>query len=120
LTTDAEMTDAEVRQQIDRADCFIERLRDAITATVIDPASLCADDQRRGLRRIASTLDAVPFVTMCNLSNLDAASRGVLLEVIEVHLKCVGGGPTLDHVDAAAFLATFQPMIDMALRRRLQ
>ena len=33
---------------------------------------------------------------------------------------CVGGGPTLDYADAAAFLAAFQPMIDMALRRRLQ
>jgi hypothetical protein len=37
---------------------------DAITARVIDPASLCADAQRGGLRRIAATLDAVPFVTI--------------------------------------------------------
>jgi hypothetical protein len=49
--------------QIDRADRFIEQLRDAITATVVDPASACADYQRRGLRRIADTLDAVPYVT---------------------------------------------------------
>jgi hypothetical protein len=61
----------------------------------------------------------VPFVTMCNLANLNAAMRGGLLEVIEVHLKCVGGGPTLDHADATAFLAAFQPVIDMALTRRL-
>jgi hypothetical protein len=98
------MTDGEVRQQVERADCFIEQLRDLIHATIVDPASLCADAQRRGLRRIADTLDAVPYVTM----------------LIEVHLKCVGGGPTLDHADAAAFLAAFQPMIDMTLRRRLQ
>jgi len=113
------MTDIEVRQQVERADCFIEQLRDAITATVVDPASLCADAQRRGLSLIADTLDAVPYVTMCNLSNLNAAMRGGLMELIEVRLKCVGGGPTLDHADAAAFLAAFQPMIDMALRRRL-
>ena len=56
---------------------------------------------------------------MCNLANLNGAMRGGLLEVIEVHLKCVGGGPTLDHADATAFLAAFQPVIDMALTRRL-
>jgi len=54
------VTDAEVADQIDRADRFIELLRDAITATVVDPVSPCADDHRRGLQRIAATLDAVP------------------------------------------------------------
>ena len=63
--------------------------------------SPCADYQRRGLQRIAATLDAVPFVTMCNLANLDAAMRGGLLDLIEVRLMCVGGGPTLDYADAA-------------------
>ena len=43
MMTDAEMTDAEVADQIERADRFIEQLRDAITATVVDPASLCAE-----------------------------------------------------------------------------
>ena len=43
MMTDVEMTDDEVRQQVGRADCFIEQLRDAITATVVDPASLCAE-----------------------------------------------------------------------------
>jgi hypothetical protein len=81
---------------------------------------LCADAQRRGLRRIADTLDAVPYVTFCNLANLNAATHGALLEVIEVRLMCVGAGPTLDYPDAAALLATFRPLIDMALRRRLQ
>jgi len=114
------MTDAEVRQQVERADCFIEQLRDAIAATVVNPASLCADDQRRGLQRIAATLDAVPFVTMCNLANLDAALRGGLLDLIEVRLLAVGGGPTLDYADAAAFLAGFETMIEKTRRRRLQ
>jgi hypothetical protein len=68
MMTDVEMTDAEVADQIDRADRFIEQLRNAITATVVDPASACADYQRRGLRRIADTLDAVPYVTFCNLA----------------------------------------------------
>ena len=114
------MTDTEVRQQIARADRFIEQLRDAITATVVDPASLCADAQRGGLQRIADTLDAVPYVTMCNLSNINAAMRGGLMEVIELRLMCVGAGPTLDFEDATAFLAGFEIMIEKVRRRRLQ
>jgi hypothetical protein len=82
----------------------------------------CQRMRRRSTSRASADcreLHAVPFVTMCNLANLNAAMRGGLLEVIEVHLKCVGGGPTLDHADATAFLAAFQPVIDMALTRRL-
>jgi glycerol dehydrogenase-like iron-containing ADH family enzyme len=114
------MTDTEVRQQIARADRFIGQLRDTIAATAVDPASLCADAQRRGLQRIAATLDAVPFETMCNLANLDAAMRGGLLDVIEAHLLAVGGGPTLDYADAAAFLAGYETVIEKLRRRRLQ
>ena len=119
MMTDAEMTDAEVADQVERADRFIADFRETIAATVVDPASPCADDQRRGLQRIADTLDAVPYVTICNLANLNAAMRGGLLDLIEVRLMCVGAGPTLDYADAAAFLAAFEPMIDMALARRL-
>jgi hypothetical protein len=57
------MTDAEVAAQIARADAFIEQLREMIAGTVVNPASLCADEQRGGLRRIPDTLDAVPYVT---------------------------------------------------------
>jgi hypothetical protein len=60
-----------------------------VTATFVDPASLCADYQRRGLARIAATIDAVPYVTFCNLANLNAAMRGGLLDLIEVHLRAV-------------------------------
>jgi len=56
---------------------------------------------------------------MCNLANLNAAIRGGLLDLIEVGLLAVGGGSTLDYADATAFLATFQPAIDMALARQL-
>jgi hypothetical protein len=120
MKTDVEMTDAEVAAQIARADRFIADFREMIAATVVDPASACADYQRRGLQRIADTLDAVPYVTMCNLSNLNTALRDGLLELIEVHLMCVGGGPTLDFADAAAFLAGFETMIEKVRRRRLQ
>jgi hypothetical protein len=113
------MTDTEAADQIERTNRFIADLREMIAATAVDSRSLCADDRRCGLERIAATLDAVPFVTMCNLSNINAAMRGGLLEVIEVNLMCVGGGPTLDYADATAFLAAFQPAIDMALERRL-
>lgn len=42
-----------------------------------------------------------------------------MMPIIEVHLMAVGGGPTLDYADAAAFLAEFPPMIEMARRRRI-
>jgi hypothetical protein len=120
MMMDREMTDAEVREQVERAERFIEQLRDAISATVVDPASLCADYQRRGLERIASTLDAVPFVMWCNLANLDVAMGGGIMSVIEVQLRAVGGGPTLDFADAAAFLAPFERVIAQVRRQRLQ
>ena len=115
-----EMTDAEVAAQIERADRFIAEFRELIAATAVDPASPCADAHRRGLRRIADTVDAVPYVTMCNLSNLDVALRGGVLDLIEVRLFAVGAGPTLDYADAAAFLAGFEPLIEKVRRRRLQ
>ena len=106
------MIDAEVADQIERANRFIEQLSDAIAATAADPASLCADARRRGLQRIAATLDVVPYVTMCNLANLDAAVGGGLMEVIEVRLMCVGAGPRLDYADAGAFLAGYETVVE--------
>ena len=52
-------------------------------------------------------MDAVDYVVFANLANLNAAMCGGLMSVIEVHLMCVGGGPTLDFQDAAGFLAGF-------------
>ncbi len=120
MMTAVEMTDDEAREQVQRADRFIADFRELIVATVVDPASPCADHQRRGLQRIADTLDAVPFVTMCNLSNLNTALRGELLGLIEVKLLAVGGGPTLDYESAADFLAGFETMIEKVRKRRLQ
>ena len=51
------MTDAEIRQQVERTDHFIADFREMVAATAVDPASLCADAQRHGLQRIATTLD---------------------------------------------------------------
>ena len=59
-------------------------------------------------------------MTMCNLANLNAAIRGGLLDLIEVGLLAVGGGPTLDYADATAFLAGFETVIEKVRRRRLQ
>jgi hypothetical protein len=109
-----------VCEQVERADRFIADFREMIAATVVDPASACADEQRRGLERIAASLDQVPFATWCNLANLNTALRGGLLDLIEVKLMCVGGGDALDFADAATFLAAFQPMIEMARKRMLQ
>jgi hypothetical protein len=72
-----------------------------------------------GLQRIAATLNAVPFVTMCNLANLDAALRGGLMQIIKMHSFAVGGGPALDYADATAFLAGFETIIEKVRRRRL-
>ncbi len=124
MMTDVEMTDAEVREQIERTDRFIEQLREMIAQAVANPVSTI-DQHDQCLQRIAATVDEVPFVTMCNLSNVDAAWRGKLhgdtfLSVIEVYLMGAGGGPTLDYADATAFLAEFEAMIETARRRMVQ
>jgi hypothetical protein len=111
------MTDEEARQQAGRTDAFIAAFRELIASTVVDPASPFEAACRRGLERIAATVGAVDYVTCANLENLNTTLR---VDLIEAHLKCVGGGPTLDFQTAAEFLARFQPAIDAALRRRLQ
>ena len=115
-----EMTDAEARKQVLRTDAFIAEFRQLIAATVVDPASPCAVEARSGLERIAATVDGVDYVFYANLANINTAMRGGLLSLIEVKLMCVGAGPALDFADAEGFLAGFQPLIDMALKRRLQ
>ena len=120
MMIDAEMTDAEVAAQVVRTDRFIAEFRELIAGTTVDPRSSCAGARQRGLQRIAATVDQVDYIVFANLANINAAMRGGLLEVLEVRLLAVGAGPTLDFTDAAAFLAVFQPMIDMARARRLQ
>jgi hypothetical protein len=115
-----QISDEEARQQVERTDTFIAAFRELIASTVVDPASPCQAACRRGLERIGATVDAVDYVTFCNLANLNAAMRGELMSVIEVRLMCVGAGPTLDLADASAFLAEFSRMIDLARKKRLQ
>ena len=74
-----EMTEEQVRDQVERADRFTASFRDLVAAAI--PTS---EAQRLGLQRIADTVDAVPFLTWCNLSNLDTALRGGVLSMIEV------------------------------------
>ena len=102
-------------QQVERADRFAASFHELVAAAI--PTS---EAQRLGLQRIAATVDQVPFLSWCNLSNLNAAMRGGVLDLIEVQLMAVGAGPTLDYENAAAFLAVFDPVIDKARRRRLQ
>jgi hypothetical protein len=119
------MTDSEVRDQIARADAFREALRDAIADAIadLDPNSPCIDQARAGLTRIAGTLDQVDNILVANLSNIDAALKrrtGTgLLSLAKVRLMSVGGGPTLYYESAAHFLAAFEPMVDVALRRKI-
>ena len=100
------MTDAEVAAQIARTGPFIAKFRELVATTTTDPTSPCAAAHRRELERICETLDAVDYVYFANLANLNAAMRGELLGLVEVQLKCVGGGPTLDFAGASAFLAS--------------
>ena len=72
------------------------------------------------LPAVAGLSGLADYTTYANLANLNTALRGGLLDLIEVQLNCVGGGPTLDFQDATEFLARFQPAINAALRRRLQ
>lgn len=126
MMTQHEMTDAEVTDQISRADAFRESLRAAVDEAIsnLDPHSTCVGEARAGLKRIADSLDAVPLVTFANFSNIDAALRkrtsSSLIEVVALHLRAVGGGPSLDFENAVTFLKLFEPLIDLAKRRRDQ
>ena len=119
------MTDAEITALRERTDAFIETLRAAIdeAAADLDPHSPCIDQARAGFKRIGDTLDAVPLVLFANLSNVDLAMKrrigSGLSSIIATHLLAVGTGPTLDHADAAEFLSVFQPIIEMARKRRV-
>ena len=114
-----EMTDEEVRQQVDRADRFHRRFRELITSIALDPDPLVTPPVVHGLRRIAATVDAVDYVVFCNLANVNEAMRGTLLSVLEVKLMCVGPGPALDYADAAAFLAELHEPIYIVWKRHL-
>jgi hypothetical protein len=120
MTSFEPMSDEEARQQVERTDSFIAAFRELIASTAVDPSSPCEAACYRGLERIAARVDAVDYITYANLANFNTALRGGVLDLIEVQLKCVGGGPTLDFEDAAEFLARFQPAIDAALRWRQQ
>ena len=116
-----EMTDAEITEIRMRTDAFIATLREAISEAVadLDPHSPCIDEARAGLRRIAATLDDVPYATFANIANIDEAMKrrtgNSVMRVLELQLRAVGCGPELDYPDAAALLAVFQPVIDTAL-----
>ena len=113
------MTDAEVADQIERTNRFIADFRELVAATAVDPASPCADETRAGFERIAATLDAVPYVTSLQSGEHRRGDARRLAGRDRGQLMCVGGGPTLDYADAAAFLAAYQPVINMALALRL-
>jgi hypothetical protein len=75
-----------------------------IAATITDPASLCADEHRAGLRHISHTLDQLEYVLLqtCRTSMWRCAAG---CSTFEVRLLAVGAGPALDFESAAEFLA---------------
>ena len=114
------MIDEEVRQQVERTDLFIADFRELITTIALDPNRSIEPSALSGLRRIADTVDAVDYVTFCNLANVNQAMRGNLLGVLEVKLMCVGQGPALDYADAATFLAELhEPIFNLWRQRHL-
>jgi hypothetical protein len=57
------------------------------------------------------------------LAQLDEALKrrtgSSLISIIELHLRAVGSGPTLDYESAMEFLAQFEPLSAMARKRRI-
>lgn len=125
MTIQREMSDAEVTAIRVRTDAFIETLRETISETIgdLDPHSPCVDEARACLKRITDSLDAVPYVTFANMANIDAAmvkrTGSGVMRVLELQLRAVGCGPEMDYPDAAALLATFQPVIDAVRKRKI-
>ena len=93
--------------------CFIGEFREMIAAAAVDPANTSANEHRRGLRRIANTGDEVPFVTMCNLANLEAALRGWPARHDQVRLLAVRAGQTWT-LPTRRHSSWFEPMIEAA------
>ena len=125
MTMQREMTDAEITEVRKRAARFIEALGVAITDAIgnVNPASPCADASRRGLARISATLSDVDFILLVNLAQLDEALKrrvntGLML-LIEAALMTVGTGPEADYVDASEFMRTFEPMVELVCKRRI-
>jgi hypothetical protein len=118
--THAEMTDAEVRAQVERTEAFISQFIEMVAEAIVDPAGSPVGQHGQALQRIAATVDRVEFVTFANLANLNAAMGGHFMSVIELYLQCAGLGPTLDYRDATEFLAKFEAMIWKARKLRMQ
>jgi hypothetical protein len=120
----AEMTDAEVKEQIERADRFTEALRHVISEAVaaVDPSSPCANEASAGLAKIEATLDQAPFVVFCNLANLDAAIKRTgtgLMPLNELRLMATGAGPSLDFKNATELLAPLANIVEQVRRRKI-
>lgn len=119
------MTDREITATVERTDAFIATLRTAVDEAEdsLDPHSPGIDEARAGLKRIAATLDDVPYVTFVNLATLDEAmtkrTGSGVMRVLELQLRVVGAGPELDYENAAALLAVFEPVIAAALKRKV-
>ena len=121
MTNPAPMTDEDARRQIERADAFIAAFRELIASTAVEPVRSNEAACRRGLTRLAESVDAVDYIIYCNLSNINAAMHGLLLDVIEVQLRLIGKGFVLPFADSAtAFLeAMHRPMFNLCRKKRL-
>ena len=99
------MIDARVAAQIARTDVFVVEFREMVAATAVDPASPSADARRRGLERIAATLDAVPAISRLGLSRVgnERPMRRLNLKFPVVLLGLaliVGAGPAAAHAES--------------------
>jgi hypothetical protein len=118
--TNIQHDDDRIPEMIAKIDEFRETLRAAIVEVMGESeGSVYQAKSHAALTRIAETLDDVPDVTLFNIATLNEASRGSIMSLVKIHLLASGLGPTLDHENAVAFLAEFQPVIDRVRRPRL-
>jgi AmiR/NasT family two-component response regulator len=87
----------------------------ALKIIIVDESRVRAAILEDGLREAGY----INVVRIAKTRNLFVRVYAIDPDVIVIDLENPGAGPALDFADAAAFFAAFQPMIDMALARRL-
>jgi len=102
------MTDAEAAEYVARTGAFVDAFLGLLEA--VGRANTNVSQQ---LARIATSIDAVDIIDLCNLETVNDLSGGVILDLIKARLTRAA-----DYADGTAFFAEFQPAADKARRQR--
>src|SRR5262249_15604098 len=102
------MTDAEAAEYVARTGAFVDAFLGLLEA--VGRANTNVSQQ---LARIATSIDAVDIIDLCNLETVNDLSGGVILDLIKARLARAA-----DYADGTAFFAEFQPAVDKARRQR--